>query len=146
MADEGLTETYNTAKFLGKIKDSDQTCGHVPVYANDVLVLKACLVAIDRYFTEHGVRVPVIVSGTLYHPGGRTLFSQTPEAFYVSVSHFDALAVGFNCGVGVDLLRPAVESLIEEAIARNNVPFAPAGRGSVVIRSTSAKQRRQPKK
>ena len=39
MADEGMTETYNVAKFLGKIKDSDKTRGHVPVYANDVLVL-----------------------------------------------------------------------------------------------------------
>jgi hypothetical protein len=41
------------------------------------------------------------------------------------------------------LARPAVASLIDEAIARNPVPFARAGRGSVVIRSTSAKQRRQ---
>ena len=40
------------------------------------------------------------------------------------------------------LLRPAVARLIEEAIARNRVPFALAGRGSVVIRSTSAKKRR----
>ncbi len=78
---------------------------------NDILVLKACLVAIDRYFAEHNVHLPVIVSGTIYHPNGRTLFSQTPEAFYVSVAHFDALSVGFNCGVGVDLLRPALESL-----------------------------------
>jgi 5-methyltetrahydrofolate--homocysteine methyltransferase len=78
---------------------------------NDILVLKACLVAIDKYCTDHGIRLPVMVSGTLYHPGGRTLFSQTPEAFYVSVAQFDALAVGFNCGVGVDLLRSAVESL-----------------------------------
>jgi hypothetical protein len=44
------------------------------------------------------------------------------------------------------LARPAVASLIDEAIARNSVPFALAGRGSVVIRSTSAKQRRQRKK
>ena len=41
------------------------------------------------------------------------------------------------------LARPAVVRLIDEAIARNPVPFAPAGRGSVVIRSTSAKQRRR---
>ena len=34
------------------------------------------------------------------------------------------------------LARPEVASLIEEAIARNSVPFASAGRGSVVIRST----------
>ena len=37
------------------------------------------------------------------------------------------------------LARPAVARLIDEAIARNRVPFARAGRGSVVIRSTSAK-------
>ena len=41
------------------------------------------------------------------------------------------------------LARPAVASLIDEAIARNPVPFARAGRGSVVIRSASAKQRRR---
>ena len=41
------------------------------------------------------------------------------------------------------LARPAVASLIDEAIARNRVPFARTGRGPVVIRSTSAKQRRR---
>ena len=40
------------------------------------------------------------------------------------------------------LARPEVARLIDEAIARNRVPFACAGRGSVVIRSTSAKKRR----
>lgn len=39
------------------------------------------------------------------------------------------------------LARPAVASLIDEAIARNRAPFAETGRGSVVIRSTSAKKR-----
>ena len=37
--------------------------------------------------------------------------------------------------------RPAVASLIDEALARNRVPIASTGRGSVVIRSTSAKKR-----
>ena len=41
------------------------------------------------------------------------------------------------------LARPEVTRLIDEAIARNRVPFARAGRGSVVIRSASAKQRRR---
>jgi hypothetical protein len=41
------------------------------------------------------------------------------------------------------LARPEVACLIDEAIARNLVPFASAGRGSVVIRWTSAKKRRQ---
>ncbi len=41
------------------------------------------------------------------------------------------------------LARPAVARLIEEAIARNSVPFARTGRGPVVIRSVSAKQRQR---
>jgi hypothetical protein len=42
------------------------------------------------------------------------------------------------------LARPEVARLIDEAIARNPVPFEPAGRGSVVMSpSTSAKQRRR---
>lgn len=35
------------------------------------------------------------------------------------------------------LRRPAVATLIDEALARNAVPFAPTGRGQVVIRSAS---------
>src|SRR5262249_2738730 len=41
------------------------------------------------------------------------------------------------------LARPEVAALIDEAIARSQVPFASAGRGSVIIRSASAKKRRQ---
>jgi hypothetical protein len=41
------------------------------------------------------------------------------------------------------LAGPEVARLIDEAIARNRVPFAPTGRGPVVIRSTAAKQRRR---
>jgi 5-methyltetrahydrofolate--homocysteine methyltransferase len=93
---------------------------------NDILILKACLFAIDKYFADHNVRLPVIVSGTIYD-NGRTLLAQTPEAFYVSVSHFDALTVGFNCGVGVDQLRGAVESLAR--ISRKPISVYPnAGR------------------
>jgi len=41
------------------------------------------------------------------------------------------------------LARPEVARLIDEAIARNRVPFALAGRGSVVIRSASARRPRR---
>jgi hypothetical protein len=41
------------------------------------------------------------------------------------------------------LARPEVARLVDEAIARNRVPFARAGRGSIVVRSTSAQQRRR---
>jgi len=39
--------------------------------------------------------------------------------------------------------RPEVVRLIDEALARNRVPFARTARGQVVIRSTSARQRRR---
>ncbi len=42
------------------------------------------------------------------------------------------------------LARPAVASLIDEAIARNGVPFAPSGRGSVIDRAVSQRRRRRP--
>ena len=47
--------------------------------------------------------------------------------------------------VASTLARPEVASLIDEAMARNRVPFALAGRGSVVIRSASAKKSRTQK-
>ena len=43
------------------------------------------------------------------------------------------------------IARPAVARLMDEAIARNRVPFARIGRGPVVIRSASAKPRRRSK-
>ena len=41
------------------------------------------------------------------------------------------------------LVRPAVGCLFDEALARNRVPFAPTGRGPVIIRATSAKKRQR---
>jgi hypothetical protein len=43
------------------------------------------------------------------------------------------------------IARPAVALLIEEALARNAVPFAPTGRGPVVIRTTATKKKRPAK-
>jgi hypothetical protein len=40
------------------------------------------------------------------------------------------------------LARPDVASLVDAAIAGNPVPYAPTGRGTVVIRATSASKRR----
>lgn len=41
------------------------------------------------------------------------------------------------------LARPEVARLMDETIARNRVPYARTGRGSIVVRSTTAKKRRQ---
>ena len=80
--------------------------------AFDTLNLKACLFAIDQYFAEHGVRLPVMVSTTIFD-GGRTLTAQTVEAFWASVSHFPLLSVGINCALGVDQMRPYVENMAD---------------------------------
>ena len=88
----------------------------------DTLVMKACLFATDQFFEETGTRLPVMISGTIFD-NGRTLSAQPIEAFYYSVSHFDALSVGLNCAVGVDLMRDSIESL--SAICRSHVSCYP---------------------
>lgn len=80
----------------------------------DTLVMKACLFAIDKFFEDNNVRLPVMVSGTIFE-GGRTISAQTLEAFWISVSHFDMLSIGLNCALGIDQMRPYLESLAQVA-------------------------------
>ncbi len=94
----------------------------LPETSFDTLVLKACLFAIDKCFEDCGRSVPVMISGTIFD-NGRTLSMQPIEAFYHSVSHFDALSVGLNCAVGVELMRESIETL--SAIARTRVSCYP---------------------
>ena len=89
----------------------------LPETSFDTLVLKACLFAIEQVFDEVGHRVPVMISGTIFD-NGATLSAQLPESFYLSVSHFDSLSVGLNCAVGVDQMRPALESLAQVSRGR----------------------------
>ncbi|MBL8541073.1 MAG: methionine synthase [Betaproteobacteria bacterium] len=77
----------------------------------DTLNAKAALFAIDQYFVEHGVRLPVMISGTITDASGRTLSGQTVEAFWNSVSHARPLSVGLNCALGGKLMRPHIEEL-----------------------------------
>src|SRR3954468_17294516 len=60
----------------------------------DTLNAKAALFAIDQYFAQHNVRLPIIISGTITDASGRTLSGQTTEAFWNSVRHARPLAVG----------------------------------------------------
>ncbi|HZW73837.1 MAG TPA: homocysteine S-methyltransferase family protein, partial [Caldimonas sp.] len=77
----------------------------------DTLNAKAALFAIDEYFETHGVRLPLIVSGTITDASGRTLSGQTTEAFWNSVRHARPLAVGLNCALGAALMRPYIEEM-----------------------------------
>src|SRR5688572_27467353 len=77
----------------------------------DTLNAKAALVAIENVFEARGVRLDVIISGTITDASGRTLSGQTAEAFYNSVRHARPLGIGLNCALGAKELRPHVEEL-----------------------------------
>ncbi len=77
----------------------------------DTLNAKATLFAIERYFEQHDVRVPIMISGTITDASGRTLSGQTTEAFYSSLAHSRPLSIGLNCALGAEMMRPYVEEL-----------------------------------
>jgi 5-methyltetrahydrofolate--homocysteine methyltransferase len=81
----------------------------------DTLNAKAALFAIDTYFDEHALRLPIIVSGTITDASGRTLSGQTTEALWNSVRHARPLAVGLNCALGAAMMRPYIEELARVA-------------------------------
>jgi len=72
----------------------------------DTLNAKAAGYAALQAFDEAGVELPIIVSGTITDRSGRTLSGQTPEAFYFSIRHLKPFAVGLNCALGAELMRP----------------------------------------
>ncbi|MDB5336078.1 MAG: methionine synthase [Planctomycetaceae bacterium] len=82
----------------------------LPETSFDTLNMKACLFAIEDVFAERGVRLPVMVSGTIF-TGGRTLTGQSAEAFWTSVAHFPMLTIGLNCGLGPKQMRSYIETL-----------------------------------
>jgi len=77
----------------------------------DTLNAKAALFAIERYFEQHKVRAPIMISGTITDASGRTLSGQTTEAFWNSLSHARPLSIGLNCALGAELMRPYVEEM-----------------------------------
>jgi len=77
----------------------------------DTLNAKAALFAIEAHFDATGIRVPVMISGTITDASGRTLSGQTTEAFWNSVAHSRPLSVGLNCALGAKALRQYVQEL-----------------------------------
>ena len=78
----------------------------------DTLNCKAALFAIQELFSERGISpIPVMVSGTITDASGRTLSGQTVEAFWHSIRHVDLLAVGLNCALGAEQIRPWLDEL-----------------------------------
>lgn len=77
----------------------------------DTLNAKAAVFAIQQYFDEQGLSLPVMISGTITDQSGRTLTGQTTEAFYNSLEHAEALSFGLNCALGPDMLRQYLDEL-----------------------------------
>ena len=90
----------------------------LPETVIDTLNLKACLFAIEKYFQLKGRRLPVIASGT-FDKGGVTFVSgQSVEAFWDAIDHVPLLAVGMNCALGPELMRPHIEEMAQVATTR----------------------------
>jgi len=81
----------------------------------DTLNAKAALFAIDEVCKKKGIKVPIMVSGTITDQSGRTLTGQTTDAFLISVSHMDLLTVGLNCALGASMMRPYLQVLNKNA-------------------------------
>ncbi len=81
----------------------------------DTLNCKAAIYAILQLFESTGIRLPLMISGTITDASGRTLSGQTPTAFWASVAHARPLSIGFNCALGVEELRPHVQEVANVA-------------------------------
>jgi 5-methyltetrahydrofolate--homocysteine methyltransferase len=77
----------------------------------DTLNAKAALFAIETFFQETGMTLPVMISGTITDASGRTLSGQTAEAFWASMAHVRPVSIGLNCALGAAQLRGYVQEL-----------------------------------
>jgi len=77
----------------------------------DTLNAKAAIKAILDLEDEGLEPLPIWISGTITDRSGRTLSGQTVEAFWNSIRHARPFAVGFNCALGADLMRPHIAEL-----------------------------------
>ncbi|MEZ2127060.1 MULTISPECIES: methionine synthase [unclassified Sinorhizobium] len=77
----------------------------------DTLNAKAAIFACEERFEAKGIRLPVMISGTITDLSGRTLSGQTPTAFWNSVRHARPFTVGLNCALGANAMRPHLQEL-----------------------------------
>ncbi len=78
----------------------------------DTLNAKAAFFAIDKFFEDRNLRLPLMASVTFIQAGSnRGVTGQTIEAFWNSISHVPLLSVGINCALGPKEMRPLIEEL-----------------------------------
>src|SRR5450755_3386122 len=81
----------------------------------DSLNAKAALVAIREVFDEGGKVLPVMISAAVGRGGETMISAQTIEAFWNAMKHVKPIAIGLNCSLGPDLMRPFLAELAEKS-------------------------------
>ncbi|BCX47034.1 methionine synthase [Haloferula helveola] len=77
----------------------------------DALNAKAAAVAAQDVFDEDGFRLPIIISAAVGKGGETMISAQKVEALWNSVEHVKPLAVGLNCSLGPEEMRPFIDEL-----------------------------------
>ena len=77
----------------------------------DTLNAKAAVFGVELVFAEKGVRLPLMISGTITDLSGRTLSGQTPTAFWHSLRHARPFTIGLNCALGAAAMRAHLAEL-----------------------------------
>ena len=65
----------------------------------------------EQMIALHDGGVDMYLIETITDRSGRTLSGQTVEAFWNSVKHAKPFAIGLNCALGADLMRPHIADL-----------------------------------
>ena len=81
----------------------------------DSLNAKAALVAIQEVFEQDKKILPIMISAAVGRGGETMISAQTIEAFWTAVKHVKPIAVGLNCSLGPDLMRPFLAELAEKS-------------------------------
>jgi 5-methyltetrahydrofolate--homocysteine methyltransferase len=77
----------------------------------DSLNAKAALVAAQEVFEQDKLHLPLIVSAAVGRGGETMISGQTGEALWNAIANVKPLAIGLNCSLGPDLMRPFLEEL-----------------------------------
>src|SRR5690606_14895296 len=81
----------------------------------DSLNAKSALVAIQEVFEEDGIHLPIIISAAVGRGGDTLISGQNILALWTAVQNVKPLAIGLNCSLGPDLMRPSLAALAEVA-------------------------------
>ena len=78
----------------------------------DTRNIKAALIGVAQALREFGLRLPVVVSGTI-EPTGTMLAGQMAEALVASMEYAELLGIGLNCATGPEYMTDHIRTIHE---------------------------------